>query len=164
MLLGFTTLSPATALKANRQNSLQLCGAFQLQTFNKKLILFVCVENSCRSQIAEAFARIHAGEKIEVYSAGSRPSGLVNPKAIDAMREIGYDLAGHASKSLAEVPDVEYDYAITMGCGDECPFVRARHRVDWGIPDPKEMDPNQFRGVRDAIEAKVKALIAKLQA
>ncbi|MFY9607774.1 MAG: arsenate reductase ArsC [Blastocatellia bacterium] len=130
----------------------------------RKLVLFVCVENSCRSQIAEAFARIHGNENVEVYSAGSRPSGRVNPKAIDAMREIGYDLAAHASKSLAEVPDVEYDYAITMGCGDECPFVRARHREDWSIPDPKEMDPTEFRGVRDAIEARVKALTAKLQA
>lgn len=130
----------------------------------RKLILFVCVENSCRSQIAEAFARIHGNENVEVYSAGSRPSGRVNLKAIDAMREMGYDLAAHASKSLAEVPDVEYDYAITMGCGDECPFVSARHREDWGIPDPKEMDPNEFRAVRDEIEARVKTLTAKLKA
>ena len=129
---------------------------------DKKRVLFVCVENSCRSQIAEAFARIHGNENVEVYSAGSRPSGRVNPKAIDAMREIGYDLAAHASKSLADIPDVEYDYAITMGCGDECPFVRARHREDWAIPDPKDMNPAEFRGVRDAIEARVKALAAKL--
>jgi arsenate reductase (thioredoxin) len=129
---------------------------------DRKLVLFVCVENSCRSQIAEAFARIHGNEYVEVYSAGSQPSGRVNPRAIDAMREIGYDLAAHASKSLAEVPDVEYDYAITMGCGDECPLVRASHREDWDIPDPKEMNPNEFRVVRDAIEARVKTLTAKL--
>jgi protein-tyrosine-phosphatase len=126
----------------------------------RKRVLFVCVENSCRSQIAEAFARIHGKENVAVYSAGSRPSGRVNPKAIDAMREVGYDLATHASKSLSEVPDVEYDYTITMGCGDECPMVRARHREDWAIPDPKGMGPNEFREVRDAIEARVKALLA----
>lgn len=131
---------------------------------DRKRVLFVCVENSCRSQIAEAFARIHGNENVEVYSAGSRASGRINPRAIDSMREIGYDLAAHASKSLADVPDVEYDYAITMGCGDECPFVRARHREDWAIPDPKEMDPTEFRRVRDAIETRVKALMAKLQA
>lgn len=131
---------------------------------DRKRVLFVCVENSCRSQIAEAFARIHGNENVEVYSAGSRASGRINPRAIDSMREIGYDLAAHASKSLADLPDVEYDYAITMGCGDECPFVRARHREDWAIPDPKEMDPTEFRRVRDAIETRVKALMAKLQA
>lgn len=122
-------------------------------------VLFVCVENSCRSQIAEAFTRIHGSDRIEAYSAGSRPSSAVNPKAVESMREIGYDLTAHQSKSLSEVPDIEYDYAITMGCGDECPFVRARHREDWQIPDPKHMPPDEFRRVRDLIEQKVKALL-----
>ena len=129
---------------------------------DRKSVLFVCVENSCRSQIAEAFARIHGHGRVEAHSAGSRPSGRVNQKAIDAMREIGYDLAFHASKSLAEAPDVEYDYAITMGCGDECPFVRATHREDWGIPDPKDLSPDDFRAMRDLIEAKVKELLERL--
>jgi arsenate reductase (thioredoxin) len=125
-------------------------------------VLFVCVENSCRSQIAEAFARIHGAEKVEAYSAGSRPSGRVNLKAVAAMRELGYELDRHRSKSLAEIPDVEYDYAITMGCGDECPLVKARRREDWAIPDPKELPSDEFRGVRDLIEAKVKTLLASL--
>src|SRR6266849_1294036 len=107
----------------------------------RKRILFVCVENSNRSQMAEAFARIHGGESVEAYSAGSRPSGKINPKAIAAMREI------------------EYDFVATMGCGDECPFVRAREREDWDIPDPKDMPPEDFRKVRDLIETKVKAVI-----
>ena len=128
----------------------------------RKSVLFVCVENSCRSQVAEAFARIHGAGKVEAYSAGSRPSGRINLKAIDSMREIGYDLAAHASKSLDKAPDVEYDYAITMGCGDECPFVRARHREDWGIADPKELDADGFRAVRSLIEAKVKDLLERL--
>src|SRR3954453_20953121 len=113
----------------------------------RKRVLFVCVENSCRSQLVEAFARIHSGDAIAAYSAGSRPSGQVNPKAIAAMRELDYNLSRHQSKSLAEVPDIEYDYAITMGCGDECPLVRARHHDDWGIPDPKHMEPHEFRQV-----------------
>jgi arsenate reductase (thioredoxin) len=127
-----------------------------------KRILFVCVENSCRSQIAEAFARRHGGAGVEAYSAGSRPSGRVNPKAVSTMRELGYDLAQHASKGLGDIPDVEYDAAVTMGCGDECPRVKARRRLDWGIPDPKELPPEQFRDVRDLIERKVLELLRSL--
>jgi arsenate reductase len=127
--------------------------------FQPKLLLFVCIENSNRSQIAEAFARIHGGDKGETYSAGSRPSGNINPKAIAAMKEIGYDLSKHRSKSLSEVPDIEFDFVATMGCGDECPFVRATRREDWDIPDPKDLPPEEFRAVRDLIEAKVKASI-----
>ena len=128
----------------------------------QKRVLFVCVENSNRSQIAEAFARMHGGEKIQAYSAGSRPSGKINPKAIEAMRELGYDLGAHHSKSLSEIPDLEYDVAVTMGCGDECPYVRARLREDWNIPDPKEMDETEFRNIRDMIEKRVKELLARL--
>lgn len=120
-----------------------------------KRLLFACVENSCRSQIAEAFARIHGQDKVAVYSAGSRPSGKVNPKAIESMRDIGYDLTKHESKSLEAIPDVEYDFVVTMGCGDECPFVRARRHEDWAIPDPKELSPEQFRETRNLIERKV---------
>ena len=126
---------------------------------SKKNILFVCVENSNRSQMAQAFATIHGGNRVEAYSAGSRPSGKINPKAIAAMKESGYDLTNHQSKSLDEIPKVEYEYAITMGCGDECPFVNALHREDWNIPDPREMDEAQFREVKNLIEQKVKALL-----
>jgi len=118
--------------------------------------VFVCVENSNRSQMAEAFARM-AG--IEAYSAGSRPSGKVNSKAIAAMNELGYDLTTHHSKSLTDLPDVPFDFAVTMGCGDQCPNLKAVHREDWAIPDPKEMDTEQFRNVRDLIGAKVKELL-----
>ncbi|WP_437191722.1 arsenate reductase ArsC [Planctomicrobium sp. SH527] len=127
-----------------------------------KKILFVCVENSNRSQMAEAFARIHSSGKIEAYSAGSRPSGRVNPKAIEAMKELGYDLSTHDSKGLQEFNGSDVDVAVTMGCGDECPLVHATQRVDWQIPDPRDMTPDEFRGVRDLIEEKVKALIASL--
>ncbi len=124
-----------------------------------KRLLFICVENSCRSQIAEAFARIHSGDEIEAYSAGSRPSGRVNPRAIESMREIGYDLTQHQSKSLTDIPDVEYNFVATMGCGDECPFVRAKRREEWQIPDPKNFQPDEFRAIRNLIEQKVKDVL-----
>src|SRR5262245_51540240 len=106
---------------------------------SQKRVVFVCVENSNRSQMAEAFGRIYGVGRVEVYSAGSKPSGAVNPKAVEAMRELGYDLTAHQSKSLDDLPDVAFDAAVTMGCGDECPLLRAVEREDWGIPDPKHM-------------------------
>ncbi len=127
-----------------------------------KRILFVCIENSNRSQMAEAFARIHGAGKVEAISAGSRPSGRVNPKAVEAMRELGYDLTTHTSKGLDAFNENEVEVAVTMGCGDECPLVLAKRRVEWQIPDPRDMTPEQFRGVRDLIEAKVKELIETL--
>src|SRR6478672_9666235 len=102
----------------------------------KKQLLFVCVENSNRSQMAEAFARIHGRDQVEAYSAGSRPSGTVNPKAVEAMRGVGYDLSTHQSKSLKELPDVEFDFVATMGCGDECPYFPSSTQEEWKIPDP----------------------------
>ena len=125
-------------------------------------LLFVCVENSNRSQMAEAFARLLGGESVEALSAGSRPSGKVNPKAIAAMSELGYDLAQHQSKSLAEIPAGEFDAVVTMGCGDSCPLVPAKQRIDWQIPDPREMPPDEFRVVRDLIGEKVRQLLAEL--
>src|SRR5258708_37250007 len=101
-----------------------------------KRLLFICVENSNRSQMAEALARIHGQSKVEAYSAGSRPSGKINPKAIEAMRAVGYDLSSHRSKSLDELAGIKFDFVATMGCGDECPFVHAKRRDDWNIPDP----------------------------
>jgi arsenate reductase (thioredoxin) len=124
-----------------------------------KRFLFVCIENSNRSQMAQAFAKIFGGADVEAYSAGSRPSGKINPKAIAAMQELGYDLTAHKSKSLNDIPNIEFDYAVTMGCGDACPLVHAKHRIDWEIPDPRDMDEAAFRKVRDLIGEKVKQLI-----
>ncbi len=109
--------------------------------------------------MAQAFAKIWGGEHVEAYSAGSRPSGKINPKAISAMAELGYDLNTHDSKSLDEIPAIQFDYVVTMGCGDACPWVPAIHRLDWQIPDPREMDPIEFNEVRDLISKKVKELI-----
>lgn len=132
-------------------------------TNQSKRIVFVCVENSNRSQMAQAFATRHGGEAVVAHSAGSRPSGRINPRAIDAMREVGYDLTTQTSKSLAELPEVVFDAAVTMGCGDQCPNLRAIRREDWDIPDPREMPPEEFRAVRDLIEAKVKKLLSDLK-
>ena len=127
-----------------------------------KRVLFVCVENSCRSQIAEAVARMHGAGVVEPFSAGSSPSGQVNPKAVESMRELGYDLSKHASKSLPDIPAVAYDVAVTMGCGDACPTVRAKKHEEWPIPDPKAMTPEEFRAVRALIQWKVQELLARL--
>jgi protein-tyrosine-phosphatase len=127
----------------------------------QKRVLFVCVENANRSQMAEAFARLHGGDAVEALSAGSRPSGLINPKAVRYMAELGYDLSTHASKSLDDI-DGEFDAVVTMGCGDSCPWVPAKRREDWALPDPKHMDEAGYRAVRDEISARVRALLAEL--
>ena len=130
----------------------------------RKRVLFVCIENSCRSQMAEAFAYLYAQDSIQAYSAGSRPSGWINPKAVTVMAELGYGLDTHTSKSLLEIPSIDYDYVITMGCGDECPFVQAEFHEDWDIPDPKVLPLEQFRQVRDQIGRCVKELAARIEA
>ncbi len=134
-----------------------------------KKILFVCVENSNRSQMAEAFAVMHGKEIVKPFSAGSKPSGRINEKAIRAMKEKGYDLSWHHSKSieeiLSEISDGEkqFDFVITMGCGDDCPYVKSVYREDWNIPDPREMNADAFNSVRDNIEKEVLKLLNKIK-
>ena len=128
-----------------------------------KKFLFVCIENSNRSQMAQAFANIYGGGKVQGFSAGSHPGGKVNPKAIAVMKELNYDLAAHNSKSLDEVKsEAPFDAVVTMGCGDACPWMPARQHIDWQIPDPRDMDKEQFNEVRDQIGRKVKDLIDSL--
>jgi arsenate reductase len=126
-----------------------------------KRVLFVCVENSNRSQMAEAFARMAGGDGVEALSAGSRPSGVINPKAMRFMAELGYDLTTHRSKSLDDI-EGEFDAVVTMGCGDSCPWVPARIREDWALPDPKHLDDDGYRAVRDDIAHRVGALLEAL--
>jgi len=127
-----------------------------------KRVLFVCVENSNRSQMAEAFARLRGGDAVEAFSAGSKPSGRINPKAIRFMQEVGYDLAGHASKSLDDIAGLQFDAVVTMGCGDNCPWVPAMRREDWALPDPRDFDDAGYRAVRDEIDTRVRQLLASL--
>ena len=126
-----------------------------------KRVLFVCVENSNRSQMAEAFARMHGAGQVEALSAGSRPSGKINPKALRFMAELGYDLSAHQSKSLDDIFG-DFDAVITMGCGDNCPWIPAQRREDWALPDPRDMDDDGYRAVRDQIARRVRDLLASL--
>ena len=129
----------------------------------KKKLLFVCIENSNRSQMSQAFAKMLGGENVEAYSAGSKPSGVVNPKAIAAMKELGFDLSKHESKSLKDVEQfAPFDAIVTMGCGDACPWMPAKKFIDWEIPDPKNMGSAEFNNVRDLIGDKVKSLLSSI--
>ncbi|MBX7105921.1 MAG: sulfite exporter TauE/SafE family protein [Gemmataceae bacterium] len=130
---------------------------------HRPIVLFVCVENSNRSQMAEAFARMIGGDSVEAHSAGSRPSGRVNPRAVSFMKEVGYDLTTHRSKSLEQFNGTHVTVAVTMGCGDFCPLVNADRREDWNIPDPKDLPDDEFRRIRDMIREKVKALLASVE-
>ena len=129
----------------------------------KKKLLFVCIENSNRSQMSQAFAKMLGGENVEAYSAGSKPSGIVNPRAIAAMKELDYDLSKHDSKSLGDVEQfAPFDVVVTMGCGDACPWMPSKKFIDWEIPDPKHMEPAAFNKIRDYIRDKVDELIKSL--
>lgn len=125
-------------------------------------LLFVCVENSNRSQMAEAFARALGGPRVEALSAGSRPSGRVNPTAVASMAEVGIDLTAQRSKGLAELPPGPYDAVVTMGCGDACPAVPAALREDWPLPDPRGLTGADFARVRDEVRRRVAGLLARL--
>jgi arsenate reductase (thioredoxin) len=129
----------------------------------KKKILFVCIENSNRSQMSEAFANIHGGNEVEAYSAGSFPGKQVNPRAIQSMQELGYDLTNLQPKSLETVSHfAPFDVVVTMGCGDVCPWMPAKKIIDWNIPDPRNMKEKEDREVRNLIEKKVKDLLLTL--
>ena len=127
-----------------------------------KKVLFACVENSCRSQMAEGFANIHGTNVLMPFSAGSKASGEINDKAVIAMKEIGYDLTEHKSKGLDEFSDIKFDYLITLGCNDKCPNIETKLRIEWDIPDPKNMNLEDFFKVRDLIEKKVLSLIDEI--
>jgi arsenate reductase (thioredoxin) len=125
-------------------------------------VLFVCVENARRSQMAEGFAQSFAQGKIEVYSAGSRPTSQVDPLVIEVMKEKGIDLSGKRPKGLSDLPAIEMDYLITMGCEETCPAVPARKIIEWEIPDPKEKPIDEVRRIRNVLEAKVKMLVEEV--
>lgn len=125
----------------------------------KKRVLFVCVENACRSQMAEGFARQLGGHVLESYSAGSHPSGKINADAVYVMQEAGVDISTQQSKGFKDLPVRDFDYVVTMGCGDICPFMPAKRYLDWDLEDPKGKSIYFFRQSRDKIEEKVKSLI-----
>lgn len=123
----------------------------------KPKVLFVCIENSCRSQMSEGLARDMWGEGVEVHSAGSHPSGTVDPGAAAAMLELDIDISDHKSKGLDNLPAAEWDWIVTMGCGDACPHLPAKHRIDWDLADPKGKGPEAYHHaitkIREGLEA-----------
>ncbi|MBI5777998.1 MAG: arsenate reductase ArsC [Planctomycetes bacterium] len=124
-----------------------------------KRVLFLCIGNAARSQMAEGFARVMAGDKIEAFSAGSKPAGLVDPLAIQVMKEKNIDISQAVSKGFDKIPPGPIDYVVSMGCGDACPAVPAQHYIEWRIPDPKGKDLEYFRNISDEIERQVKKLL-----
>lgn len=126
-------------------------------------ILFVCVENACRSQIAQGFAEALGKRKLEVYSAGSHPSSHINPLAIEVMKEKDIDLSGRRPKGLNDLPPIEMNYLVTMGCEETCPAVPAKKIIEWDIPDPKRKSIDFFREVRDLIEDRVRVLLREVE-
>ena len=120
----------------------------------RKKILFVCVENACRSQLAEAISNNLFSDQLIAYSAGSNPSTEVNPKAIESLKDIGIIHTGQ-NKSINDFLDSKFDYVIGMGCGDKCPLIPGSTILEWDIPDPKEYEQNNFNKIRDLIKSKI---------
>ncbi len=129
---------------------------------NKVKVAFVCVHNSCRSQIAEGFAKTLGSEVMDVYSAGTEEYPEVKPLAVAVMKEVGIDISQQYPKLLSDIPN-ELDYLITMGCNVSCPFVPSTYKDDWGLTDPSGGPIEGFRATRDMIEQKVRELIAEVK-
>lgn len=128
----------------------------------KPTVLFVCVHNAGRSQMAAGFMRQLGGDRIEVLSAGSAPKDSINPIAVAAMAEVGIDIALEQPKVLTPEAVIESDAVITMGCGDACPFYPGKRYEDWVLEDPAGQDIDFVRGVRDEIKARVETLLSEL--
>ncbi|MGR8010494.1 arsenate reductase ArsC [Streptomyces hypolithicus] len=127
-------------------------------------VLFVCVHNAGRSQMAAGFLSDLAGDRVEVRSAGSVPADQVNPAAVEAMKEIGIDISGQAPKILTTEAVQASDYVITMGCGDACPIFPGKKYLDWALEDPAGQGVEAVRPIRDRIRTRIEALIAEIDA
>lgn len=130
----------------------------------KATVLFVCVHNAGRSQMAAGYLQSLAGDRVQVLSAGTEPKNEVNPSAVAAMAEEGIDIANNSPKVLTTEAVQESDYVITMGCGDTCPFFPGKTYLDWPLNDPAGKGVEDVRPIRDEIKAKVEALIAEIDA
>jgi arsenate reductase len=129
---------------------------------SKPSVLFVCVHNAGRSQMAAGFLEHLGGEKVNVYSAGSAPKDSINPVAVEAMREKGIDISGRSPKVLTTESVQASDVVITMGCGDACPFFPGKRYEDWVLDDPAGKGIEDVRRIRDQIEVRVKSLLQDL--
>lgn len=128
-------------------------------SMEKLQVVFVCIENANRSQMAEAFAKMIFSDTVDAYSAGSKAVGKLNSRAVESMKKVDYDLKKHQSKSLNKLPDQEWDIVVGMGCKDNCPSLKAKKRVEWDIPDPKNMNETDFDQVRKLIKHRVQTLL-----
>jgi arsenate reductase len=126
-------------------------------------VLFVCIGNAGRSQMSEALFRQAAGGRHEAHSAGSDPAGEVHPNVVEALRELDIDISTRVPHRLG-LADVEWaDLVVTMGCGDACPVIPGKRYLDWNLEDPKNMDLEQTRGVRDEVAKRIEALLSELE-
>lgn len=128
----------------------------------KKKIAFVCIHNSCRSQMAEAWAKHLAGQRYDFYSAGTEDYPEIKPKAVEVMGDVGIDLSDQYPKVLKDIPQ-SLDILITMGCGVECPYVPTKHREDWDLTDPSGGTKSDFETTRDLIKYRVETLLKRLE-
>ena len=129
----------------------------------KPTVLFVCVHNAGRSQMAAGFLRALSGGDIQALSAGSEPASQINASAVQVMREVGIDIADHSPKLLAVSAVQESDVVITMGCGDSCPIFPGKRYEDWEMRDPAGQDLETVRSIRDEIRGRIEALVAELR-
>jgi arsenate reductase len=130
----------------------------------KATVLFVCVHNAGRSQMAAGYLQALAGDRVQVLSAGTEPKNEINPSAIAAMSEEGIDIANNSPKVLTDEAVQESDYVITMGCGDKCPFYPGKKYLDWVLEDPAGKGVDAVRPIRDEIRVRVEGLIAEIDA
>jgi arsenate reductase (thioredoxin) len=126
--------------------------------------LFVCLHNAGRSQISEALFRRAAGDRHEARSAGTTPADRVHPEVVEAMARLGIDLGGRRPRKLTQADAEWADVVVTMGCGDECPYIPGKRYLDWDLPDPKGQPLETVRATRDEIGRRVQALVAELDA
>ena len=131
-------------------------------TVQKPSVLFVCVHNAGRSQMAAGWLRELAGDRVEVRSAGSTPADQINPVAVEAMREVGIDITAEQPKVLTTEAVQASDVVITMGCGDACPFFPGKRYEDWKLEDPEGRGIESVRPIRDEIKGRIKTLLAEL--
>ena len=125
-------------------------------------VLFVCLHNAGRSQMSEALFARSAENRHQAESAGTTPAERVHPEVVEAMRELGVDLAGRTPQKLTREAAERADVVVTMGCGDECPYIPGRRYVDWDLPDPKGRPLDEVRAIRDDIASRVEQLVRKL--
>ena len=125
-------------------------------------VLFVCVHNAGRSQMAAAFLKHHGGTRVEVLSAGSAPANTINPSVVEAMLEMGIDISAEVPKVLTNEAVQESDVVITMGCGDACPFYPGKRYLDWKLDDPAGQGVTEVRPIRDEIEKRILRLLTEL--